>query len=1753
MPGPGGERKYAAYLSGDLQGEPYSGVYGRAGGNQVGVIYDLLSEGPIEGLVDTYSSIYFNGTPWIDPNSEAYKKQKSRRGLVTTTASSTTVNTDANFSLTEIDLTDGARYIHILGAGTNLTGNGSSTGATTTANNGIITTSASFFASTDADNTTGGLGSVYIRIDGAGVNGTPHVAKVVKYNSATEAVVSPPPVTAATYVTIVKDHVSEIASITDADTLVMADAAVTAQTDARAIISLPKPDPNAKKLTDDGFNFEHVSAFFRTGRQDQPVPQSFAGQIGSTYAKAFGEEIKQTTNTNLSITGQDVILKTALADLNIVDPGEIDAIRVVMEFPTLIKVSKNTANEYPARVEFQIWFEYYQGGTWKNTEIPVYGVSDEEILSRQWPGGISSTGGTELHQKINYGLGMSVGSFNSGVVAAQTKNRYLYEFPIDIEQFKPFSNFRVRIKRVTGNELLEHSKYQSQHQSRLNAIYAHVHDRQNYAHSAYAGVSFKASEFSAIPQRAYEIKGMKIQVPTNYITRDEASDGVAHYKRDIADGSTESTDQNWDGKFRGDITDSSWRSDPTHVNYYKVYCNNPAWVYYDIMLNDRYGLGDFLKAENIDKYQLYQIARYCDELVPDGEGGEEPRFTCNLYLFQKQEAYKVLSDMASIFRGMLHWMNSTAIAVQDSPKTPIYSFSKSNVKDGVFNYQSSSLRMRTNQCNVTWNDPKRFYKQYVEAVDDMDNIIDTGRVIPKSIVAMGCTSQGQANRLGRWTLLTERLEHELVSFSTGINASFLKPGDIVFIQDSDDSGVTASGRISNSGTRNTTTIPLDRTITLDNNVTYKLHLIYPKGGAYLNEDGPVYLSDASTTAYHRGDLVATAKIAGTTGSTTDIDDEDKASHVTLFNSPYTVQKTYWSPYSRTETKTVSTSAGNVSSLTVSSAFSSAPNAEVMWALTSDHSNSAKGARKFRIVSIKEKENTQFDITAQFYEDLKYDAVERGYEIYQRDYEPLPQKDHRVPYVQNINVKYQPISSAGTGEGSEEETTTLYNAIVSWEAPLNVADNDVYEFLKEYHILHNVTQTGQNSPIIVVDAQTTSYTVGPVVPGDYKFAVRVVSVLNQFGQWTEVGEAFYQTEKSSGQASIAKTTGLKQGGNITTSISLASTSVVTLNSGDYTITSPTGKLTTITSGTTTYNFNGLSDGETGYLLYDDSAGAWKMAEVYSDTTVLNAAGSAYSGGVNYWKEVATGSAGLTRVTAGNDALATVAITETVNSASLTKYGNTISVGTIKTRLQDEFASGDTIKLGTGTSAWYGTVKSVSDPVYFNPSIAVNTTNNTIKIPNNTLTKNQALYYQNNGGTTIGGLTNNTLYYVVDKDDSKSTFKLASSSGGTAISLTGTGSNVNQYLQSATATITTNESIFKAFDGSGADAYIYKLAFTPDTQEDFLYAKVVRTNSSTYTMTVLGQQPGTQGATGPQGAQGPQGGAGAVGLRTANGYLYYNTLQASAPSAPSNSSVQYAFSTGLLSGGVIGTGGTNWNQNAPASSGGQSSSKMWYVYWTTTEASAGGGTGTTVTLGSTVYNAHNFTGLVRFSGTNTLSDGAGTSTTALVAGDLGSSGTTIIDGGRIDTGTIDADRISTDLLRINGSNFAGDLDDGTVGGWDINSNDISGGSGDTYVALDQSNKKLRIGAKATLTDGNTGVHLGTDGLAIGANEVFKVTNAGVLTATSATITGAITATSGSFTGTVTASGGAIGGWDIASTTLSSGNITLDDGNNRIVVSD
>ena len=311
--------------------------------------------------------------------------------------------------------------------------------------------------------------------------------------------------------------------------------------------------------------------------------------------------------------------------------------------------------------------------------------------------------------------------------------------------------------------------------------------------------------------------------------------------------------QPWDGSFRGDIQ----LYDSTHPNYQKVYTNNPAWIYYDILTNKDYGLGSYIDEADIDKFELYQIARYCDELVPAYGGGLEPRFTCNAYLTKTVEAFKILKDLASVFRGMPIYEQGLISAVQDRPKEPVAIFTQANVIDGLFEYEYTGQRARANQINVTWNDPVQNYAQDIVSVEDSDNIIRTGKIIPKELIAFGCTSRSQAIRAGEWSLKTDTLETELIKFSTSINASHLRIGDIIKVQDQQ-SGLrfSYSGRLrglKEIQTLENRALELDRPVTISSELgeKYKLHVQVMEKGVYLQQPS----ATINGIVYKRGDLL----------------------------------------------------------------------------------------------------------------------------------------------------------------------------------------------------------------------------------------------------------------------------------------------------------------------------------------------------------------------------------------------------------------------------------------------------------------------------------------------------------------------------------------------------------------------------------------------------------------------------------------------------------------------------------------------------------------------------------------------------------------------------------------------------------------------------------------------------------------------------------------------------------------------------------
>jgi predicted phage tail protein len=359
--------------------------------------------------------------------------------------------------------------------------------------------------------------------------------------------------------------------------------------------------------------------------------------------------------------------------------------------------------------------------------------------------------------RIEYAVDLATdgGSYSQVLTGAfDGKTTSLYERTIRIELPAASTGWLVRVRRLTANA---HSALIAD-TTTIEAITEVIDRKLRYPMSALFGLSFDAQSFSSVPTRAYDLYLNIISVPSNY-------DPVAR-----------TYSGTWDGTFKQAWTD------------------NPAWIYYDLVLNPLDGLGKRIDASMIDKWGLYDIGRYCDVMVSDGKGGQEPRFTCNAYLQSQADAYKVLQDLASVFRGISYWGPGSVVARADMPSDPVYVYTAANVVGGAFTYVGSALKTRYTVALISWNDPANGYQQAVEYVSDDDGIARYG-VTKAQITAFGTTSQGQAHRLGLWTLLTSRYETNTVSFSVGLDGTMCSPGQVIAVADPAKAGRRIGGRV----------------------------------------------------------------------------------------------------------------------------------------------------------------------------------------------------------------------------------------------------------------------------------------------------------------------------------------------------------------------------------------------------------------------------------------------------------------------------------------------------------------------------------------------------------------------------------------------------------------------------------------------------------------------------------------------------------------------------------------------------------------------------------------------------------------------------------------------------------------------------------------------------------------------------------------------------------------------------------------------
>lgn len=326
------------------------------------------------------------------------------------------------------------------------------------------------------------------------------------------------------------------------------------------------------------------------------------------------------------------------------------------------------------------------------------------------------------------------------------------------------SRWAIRARRITpefNSSLVQDGMY-------IEAIAEVVDSDQEYPLTAVSCVEYDAEQFGGdIAKIAVLMRGRIVRVPMNY---DPES-------RTYATGGSGTTNGVWDGTFK------------------EAYTNNPAWVFYDLALHPYYGLGDRIDASMINRWSLYRIGQYCDQMVPDGKGGEEPRFTCNLYLQKQAEAWAVLQDLAAIFHGLAFWDGSQITVNADMPQDPVYNYTLSQIlDDGAVKYTGSKLRERHSQAMVSFDDPGRGYDTDKEPVFDESAIAEYG-VREISVEAVGCTSRGQAQRAGQWALMTEQLQLRGASFRVGLDGYIPKPGKVITLSDPMLAGRANGGRI----------------------------------------------------------------------------------------------------------------------------------------------------------------------------------------------------------------------------------------------------------------------------------------------------------------------------------------------------------------------------------------------------------------------------------------------------------------------------------------------------------------------------------------------------------------------------------------------------------------------------------------------------------------------------------------------------------------------------------------------------------------------------------------------------------------------------------------------------------------------------------------------------------------------------------------------------------------------------------------------
>ncbi|HED6272817.1 TPA: host specificity protein J, partial [Enterobacter sichuanensis] len=483
---------------------------------------------------------------------------------------------------------------------------------------------------------------------------------------------------------------------------------------------------------------------------EQPDDLQFVAKAKILIALGEGEFAGQ-------LTGKDIYLDgTALENAD----GSHNFSGVTWEFRAGTQAQKYIQGIPGTENEISVGTEVSSATAWTrtftNTQLSAV------RLRLKWPSLFKQEDDGDLvGYSINYAIDLQTdgGAWQTVLntsVTGKTTSGYERSHRIDLPQAG--STWTIRLRKITSDS----NSAKIGDTMTLQSFTEVIDAKLRYPNTALLYIEFDSSQFNgSIPQISCEPRGRVIRVPDTY------------------DPETRTYSGTWTGAFKWAWTD------------------NPAWIFYDLVVTDRFGLGDRLTVANIDKWTLYQVAQYCDQQVPDGKGGSgtEPRYICNVYVQERNDAYTVLRDFAAIFRGMTYWGGDQIVALADMPRDVDFSYTRANVIDGRFNYASSTSKTRYTSALVSWSDPDNAYADAMEPVFEQALVARYRGFNQLEMTAIGCTRQSEANRKGRWGILTNNKDR-VVSFDVGLDGNIPQPGYIIAVADELLSGKVMGGRIS---------------------------------------------------------------------------------------------------------------------------------------------------------------------------------------------------------------------------------------------------------------------------------------------------------------------------------------------------------------------------------------------------------------------------------------------------------------------------------------------------------------------------------------------------------------------------------------------------------------------------------------------------------------------------------------------------------------------------------------------------------------------------------------------------------------------------------------------------------------------------------------------------------------------------------------------------------------------------------------------